>query len=467
MNGDGPPGPHTPDRTYDVAVLGAGPAGLMAALALARAGRAVVVLEARDHPGGLAAGFEVGGIRVDHGSHRLHTATPAPLLTELRALLGDDLQRRVRRGRIRLGDRFLRFPLEPVDLLRHAPPRLALGAGRDLVTGPWRRPPAADTFADVVRSRLGPAVLEWFYRPYARKLWGREPEELSGALARRRIGLHSSGALVRRVLAGRDPDAGVYLYPRGGFGRIPEVLAEAARAAGADLRLGTPVTGLAPGVVITGDTRVRARLVASTLPLGTLATLGDAPPDLRRAAAGLARRGLVLCYLVVDRDRYTDWEAHYFPGPEIVAVRVTEPKAYRDDPGEAPGRTVLCAEIPASPGEDLWDVAPAALGARLARELVAVGLPDPEPREVVVRRVPGVYPAPRPGDEAVVGALTAWVTDALGVVPFGRHGMFVHDNTHHALAAGAALAACVGPDGFDRDAWHTARRHLEAQVVED
>ncbi|MCZ7528121.1 MAG: NAD(P)/FAD-dependent oxidoreductase [Acidimicrobiia bacterium] len=79
-------------------MLGAGPAGLGAAYRLARAGRSVVVLERADEPGGLAGSFEVAGVRVDHGSHRLHPACPPPVLETLRELLGPGLRRRPRRG---------------------------------------------------------------------------------------------------------------------------------------------------------------------------------------------------------------------------------------------------------------------------------------------------------------------------------------------------------------------------------
>jgi protoporphyrinogen oxidase len=170
----------------DLVILGAGPAGVGAAYRTARAGHRVVVLERAPGPGGAAASFELDGVRVDHGSHRLHPAIEPRILEDLRGLLGDELQRRPRNGRIFLEGRWIRFPLRPADLARRLPPSFAAGAAADAASA-WARRPRADTFAETLRAGLGPTMCERFYFPYARKLWGLDPSELAGEQARRRV----------------------------------------------------------------------------------------------------------------------------------------------------------------------------------------------------------------------------------------------------------------------------------------
>jgi protoporphyrinogen oxidase len=386
----------------------------------------------------MAASFEVGGVRVDLGSHRLHPSIDPSILRELRDDLGVDLQWRARNGRIRLLGRWLRFPLRPVDLVTKLPPRFALDALRR------NRIAHTDTYAEVVRSRFGASMLEDFYGPYARKLWGVEPERLSGEQARRRISASSPIDVARRMLRRERPG---FWYPRSGFGEIVDKLAADLESIGGELRLQSEVRSLDD---------LDADLVWSTIPVTALARIDGGP------ATALRFRALVLVYVVLDGRPFTSFDAHYLPGPETPFSRVSEPINYRrndDDPLE---RTVLCAELPCAVGDEHWTMDDAALGALVARDL------DVEPVEVVVRRIPAAYPIYEPRFELGVREIERWLATRPAVVSFGRGGLFAHDNTHHALAEGDAAADCLRDDGtWDAPRWDAAKARFADHIVED
>ena len=444
-----------------------------AAYRAARAGHAVTLIERSGRLGGAAASHTVGGVRVDLGSHRLHPSIDPAILAELDVLMGGDLQRRTRNGRIRLEGRWIAFPLRPGDLLRRMPPAMALAVARDLACAPLRRP-RADTFDEVLRAALGPAICRRFYLPYSRKIWGVPPAELAGEQARRRVSASTPGRILRRALSRGDAGRRTFLYPRRGYGQIVEALAGAAEDAGARILRGTAVTrlDLAPdgaAVTLADGRRLSGRRVWSTIPLTALAAMTRPAPD--RAALAAARalrfRAMLLVYLVLDVPRYTAYDAHYLPGrrdsrdPDLGAAQLPRRGrparrhgAVRGDPVRRGRRTL--GRRRRDPGGLVTDA------------LAECGLPSPPVGAVEVARLPQAYPVMRAGFEAHLARLEAWADAQPALLTLGRQGLFVHDNAHHALAMAWAAADCLGPDGgFDAAGWASARRRFAGHVVED
>jgi len=460
--------------TRQIVIVGGGPTGLAAALLAAEAGHDVTLLERSGRLGGMAASIEVSGQRVDLGSHRLHPSASDEVMALLRRLLGDDLQTRPRNGRMLIGGRWVRFPLSPVDMARTLPPRFVAAAVRDTILAPLRRP-RADTYAEVVRAGLGPATLAWFYGPFAHKLWGRPPEQLHGDIARRRIAVRSAGQLAAKLLRARRSGPPSFLYPEHGYGQVVDALVDRATAAGARLITDASVTDVVPGspstVRFTAQDEVHSLTADRVFWTAAPHHLADVVPD-GPAGHRPVHRAMVLVFLTLDVDQFTPFDAHYLPGPETIAARVSEPKNYRDGDDPA-GQTVLCAEIACDVGDAVWNGEALLLAQRVLDELLAAGArPDDEPvpslLEASIERLPAVYPVIGPQDRPAQDSLAAWVQSIDGVTVFGRQGLVVADNLHHVLAMAIDAVACLdGPGGWDHRAWAEAVERFDAHVVED
>jgi protoporphyrinogen oxidase len=486
-----------------VAVLGGGPAGVGAAYALARRGLDVTLVEQRETVGGNSGSFELEGLRADYGSHRLHPASDAAVLALIRARLGADLLTRPRHGRIRLLGRWIHFPLRAGDLALRTHPKFAAGVALDLAAKllPRSADAAEESFASVLRRGLGRTICEEFYFPYARKVWGLAPEEMSPIQARRRVSSGSIGKMLKRLLPGGGSGGGastrgVFYYPRGGFGQISEALAAGALEHGAKLTLGTTVTKLALGASghrvelessskrptaarseaqasgdqAAGKCALTADHVWSTLPIPLLARVCEpaAPSEVIAAARALRFRAMLLVYLVLDADRFSEYDAHYFPGADLRITRLSEPKNYAALT-EPRGTTVLCAELPCQTEDAVWSMSEAELGALVQEDLARAGIPvRARVRRTAVKRLSHAYPLYPRGYDAHFATLDRWAEGLPRVLSFGRQGLFAHDNTHHALFMALSASQCLADDGrFDDAKWAGFRRVFETHVVED
>lgn len=468
-----------------VAILGGGPAGVGGAYRLRKNGGSDVVLYERNaHFGGNSGSFGQDGHRLDFGSHRLHPACDPDILADVRALLGDELLDRPRHGRIRLLGKWVHFPLKPADLLLHLDKSFAVGSCADAVRKTVAKPDEGNTFASVLYANLGRTICEHFYFPYAVKLWGHPPEALSGIQAKKRVSAASFMKLVRKVLSAvpglKPPGSGRFFYPRDGFGQISEAYAAKAVELGAELRTETTVTEMV-GPANDGEPwRITATRggssetnefdhVFSTLPLTILVrALGDSvPAEVQEAAHAIEYRAMVLIYLELPVEQFSEYDAHYFPGADVAITRMSEPKNYaaRSVPQ---GRTMLCAELPCMRGDEIWESTDEELGKVFRRDLERSGLPLPaEPIGVTTQRLPQAYPIYLCGYEEPYGVLDAWSSTLPRLVSYGRQGLFAHDNTHHALAMAYAAADCLEDGVFDRARWNEHREVFAGHVVED
>ncbi|MBK5294164.1 MAG: FAD-dependent oxidoreductase [Acidobacteriia bacterium] len=457
-------------------ILGGGPAGCGAAYQLRRQEKGrVTLVEQSEVLGGNAGSFEVNGIHLDYGSHRLHSACDPEVLGDIQAMLGDDLAHRERRGRILLRGKYVQFPLRAKDLFLRLDRRFALGAGADMIRRAFVRTDTADdSFASVMLANLGRTICEHFYFPYARKIWGRPPESLSGIQARKRVTANSLSKLVKRL--GSPLGGGRFYYPRRGFGQISEAYASQARQLGAEILTGWRVTGIRRNederlwkVEIRQENNsclLSADHVWSTLPINVAAGLmAGAPPDV--LSAKIEYRAMVLAYLELGRESFTNTDAHYFPEEHVRMTRLSEPKNYFGAPAQS-NRTFLCAELPCSLSGDLWTMSDQEIGAVVAEDMRKAGLPlSAPPLQVFTKRLRQAYPIYTIGYEEPLHLLDAWMQSLPNFVTYGRQGLFAHDNTHHALFMAYCAVKCVKDGVFDAVQWRRYREEFATHVVED
>ena len=456
-------------KLEQVAIIGAGPAGLMAAHDLAGAGVAVTVLERRKVSGGLGGirSFEgkAGTYRFDFGGHRFITHN-ADLLSLVEELVGDDLLHAERRSVIRLGGRTYDYPLSAKNLLANAPASLIAGASWDLLGRmlAGSGTPAGDDFASWITAKFGPTLYRQFFEGYTRKLWGVEPDRLSNDWADQRISLVDLRDVARRLLPGSQGGlrtyARSYRYPRHGFGVIFDRLAERLKQSRVQFRFGVEVKGVTTDhdrvtALETSDGPVVCDAVVSTMPL----------PDMVRLTGGtspLGFRGLRFFNMMMDQADISPWTWQYLSDPDILATRLQEPK--RRSPEMAPpGKTSMMLEIPCDPGDRLWAMADDALFDLVCADLARLGIDTANATgEYFSVRTATAYPLMVCGYQAEREKAFAHLGRYRNLIQCGRQGGFRYVFTDSAMEMGqmAARSLLSGEDWRDR-----IRNHRNEPVV--
>lgn len=464
--------------SVDVVVLGAGPSAWAAAWRCAQQGLSVVVIEThadRGQPGGVR---EVNGVRVDRGSHRLHPATPARIVEDLQTLLGSDLQHTARHGRIRIAGQWVRYPLHPVEMARAMPTGFLAGLARDSVTGVVRRHlPHPDTYAGMLIAGLGRTAYESLYAPYAQKLWGLPGELLSSRQARSRVGVELPSQVARHLLGTvrvDQPGLRSFYYPRLGFGQITDAYSAAGRAAGVHCFSEQQVERIelctdAAWVTTAEGASIRARRVFTTLPLPSLVRLVSpgAPAAVVEAASRLHFRGIVYAYLGHQGGRWTSFDAHYLPADGTRISRISEPANYRENPDDPQDRSVICVEMPATVGDNVWQLPDEQIVAQVLHRLGQVHLPPVHLGQWAVEREPHIYPVFPVGYEPHLNVLVEWMNSLPHLTSFGRKGLFAHEATHHSLTEAYAAADAYASGVWDEAFWRQARAQFVHHAVQE
>ena len=433
-----------------VVVIGAGPAGLMAAHTLISAGVDVTVLERRAALGGLGGTttFEgrAGTYRFDFGGHRFITSNRA-LLTLVEDLMGHDFLLAQRRSVIRLGGRTYDYPLNIKNLLINAPPTLLAGASFDLLKALVRHQHVDSdaNFASWTKARFGPTLYRTFFEGYTRKLWGIEPTELSGDWADQRISLMDLKDVARRLLPaggkGLRTYARTYRYPRLGFGMLFDRLADHVRDSGATIRRGGSVEGLdvrsgAVRAVETDQGPVSCDAVISTVALPAMVAMTGGSSPLRF-------RGLRFFNMMMDAEDVSPNTWQYLSDEHILATRLQEPK--RRSPEMAPaGRTSLMLEIPCDPGTAMWQMPDDVLFAKVCADLRTLGIdPSMASGEYFSVRAAQAYPLLVNGYQRARSQAFAHLGAIENLYQCGRQGSFRYVFTDTAMEMGQMAAEAI------------------------
>jgi protoporphyrinogen oxidase len=463
----------------DVAIVGAGPAGLTAAYLLTKAGYSVTVIEQDTrYVGGISRTVEHDGFRFDIGGHRFFSKSEE-VVGLWNEILPDDFIDRPRMSRIFYGGKFYSYPLRAFEALGNlglVTSALCMMSYAKAKLLPRR---SVVSFEDWVVNQFGHKLYSIFFKTYTEKVWGMPCDTMSADWAAQRIKGLSLGAAVldglkRSLGLNRAPNDGMaaktllenFRYPRKGPGMMWEAARDKVVAEGNQVLMGHALKTLecdasgewrmAATDGADGSTRViRAGHVISSAPLRELASrIHPLPVTLPEAGALRYRDFLTVALMIRADDLFPDnWI--YIHDNRVKVGRVQNFRSW--SPEMVPDPAIACVglEYFCFEGDGLWASSDDDLVALATRELATLGLVDPATvTGGAVVRQPKAYPV---YDEGYAERVEALRQDLEARFPtlhmVGRNGMHRYNNQDHAMMTAMLTVRNIVAGARVHDVW--------------
>ena len=463
--GNGFTGGHGDSSEYqvDVAIIGAGPAGLTAGYLLSKQGLKVAIIEKDTrYVGGISRTVEHEGYRFDIGGHRFFSKSQQ-VVDLWNEILPDDFIQRPRMSRIYYEGRFYSYPLRAFEALRN------LGIWRSttcMASYAWSRLfpiKEVKSFEDWTSNQFGKKLYSIFFKTYTEKVWGMPCNEMSADWAAQRIKGLSLGAAVvdglkRSLGLNKRPNDGMqtktlletFRYPRQGPGMMWEAARDKIVAAGNHVLMGHAMKQLASdgqgGWRLSatrvdaqgnpqGETVIRARHAISSAPMRELAArLHPLPQSTLEASRLKYRDFLTVALKIQSEDLFPDnWI--YIHDSKVRVGRVQNFRSW--SPEMVPDESVACVglEYFCFEGDDLWASSDEDLIKLATKEMDILGLVDPA--KVIggaVVRQEKAYPVYDDEYAANVAAMRHELEASHPTLHLvGRNGMHRYNNQDHAM----------------------------------
>lgn len=446
----------TGEVAVDVAIVGAGPAGLTAAYLLTKAGKSVAIIEKdATYVGGISRTVEHGGYRFDIGGHRFFSKSQA-VVDLWNEILPDDFIQRPRMSRIYYEGKFYSYPLRAFEALRN------LGLWRSTMCMAsylqYKLFPVKDvkSFEDWTVNQFGRKLYSIFFKTYTEKVWGMPCDTMSADWAAQRIkGLSLWGAVVdglkRSLGLNKGPNDGTvktlletFRYPRLGPGMMWDAARDRIVERGGQVLMGHSLKQLASdgqgGWRMTatgpqGDVVITAAHAISSAPMRELgARLHPMPASSLQGSQLKYRDFLTVALMIRSDDLFPDnWI--YIHDSKVKVGRVQNFRSW--SPEMVPDEGVACVglEYFCFEGDGLWSMADADLVELAKSEMAILGLVAPE--KVIggaVVRQEKAYPVYDEDYAANVATMRAELEEKFPTLHLvGRNGMHRYNNQDHAM----------------------------------
>ncbi len=374
--------------------------------------------------------------------------------------MGDEIVMVDRISRIYYGGKFFYYPIRILDIFKQTGPVTIAYAGVAFI---WsqiqqailRRP--VKTMEQAFTAQFGSKLYEMFFKHYTEKVWGLPCEKLSSDwVSQRSKGLSVwtafCDALNRKKKNQLVSLIDEFMYPRNGYVRVPERMAEDIIETGNDIILDSTVTNVI--MVAENDYevhytrngeefKVTGTDVVSTIPLGVLARILSPRCDdeIEKIAQSLNFRALITVNVMIKRKQVSKDTWLYIQDSDILFGRMHEPKNWSRDMVPDDDHTSLVLECFCTVGDRIWNMSDAEIEKRCVGDLVhkLAFINETEVEGAAIVRTKEAYPVYDLNYTSNTKAVLDYLKDFKRLHISGRGGTFRYNNSDHSIEMGLLL----------------------------
>lgn len=467
----------------DVAVIGAGPAGLTAAYELSKHGIPATVFEKSNQVGGISRTETYKGYRFDIGGHRFFTK-----VGEVEALWHDILDEdefltRPRLSRIYYDGKFYPYPLQLLTTLKNLGVveslRIMLSYLKAKITPHGQE----ENLEEWVSNRFGWRLYETFFKTYTEKVWGIPCTQIRADWAAQRIkSLSLKRAILNALFEFSNETTLIeeFKYPKTGPGLMWERCTEKVERRGGTVNFQREVVSVRREESRIAGLRIRkedgteydveADQYINSMPITHLIRRMDppAPVPVREAAERLSYRDFLIVTLVIDQEDMFPDNWIYIHSPEVKVGRVQNFKNWSPHMVPDLSKTCVGMEYFCTEGDGLWTMDRDALIELATDELATIGLVDPaDVTDGTIIRQPMAYPVYDGTYRKHVKVIRDYLETIENLQTAGRAGMHRYNNQDHSMLT--AMLAAKNILGEEHNHWdvNVERSYHEDFTVEE
>ncbi len=447
---------------YKFVIVGAGINGLIIADELSKYYcKEIILLEKESEAGGLCKTIKKDGLSYDFGSHRIHKEVNKETLNFIDNISGNLLIKNIRQGKLILKKSYIEYPIKSF--------RLFIGLGIKelfLCSISFLKSKIISFFSSALfckelnyesylKRKVGNRTYNIFYKSYAKKLWGCEPEYISFKAAKNRTSMSKNPLTLLKDMFTYyfKKRKDYFYYLDGGIGTFVQGLEKKIKDNGVriikdvkDFCIDNPKDDKRISFNAQGNSySIDFDKLISTIPIDELILKLNPNKNICNILSKIKWRGLKLVYMHIKEDPKLEGETFYFPEEKYKIGRVSIPKRFSNLMQKDNSFTSFVCEIPCSKDDDIWNMCSKDICDVCFSDLIESGLISGVhgylSEKNFIINLPSVYPVFVVGWQEAINSVLEYLSKEFPYIYVsGRRGFFLQFNSDHSIDIGKLLA---------------------------